>query len=210
MIGMRRQVSSPLFDAASFYAEERHWPVAPGAYLVPDERMQQACSCGRPDCPTPGAHPCNPWWPAQASPDPATVEWYWTCHPQAPIVVPTGYAFDVIDVPESAGMSALERLDRLGLRLGPVLATGDGRMQFLVVPGAAKHVHNILTGLRLGVRLDLECRGEGDFIFAPPSRLGTGRYVRWVREPAEENRRLPDARALLTSIAYACYRQLAG
>ena len=209
MIRMRRQVTSALFTAALSYAEDRHWPVAPGTYLVRDDRMLLICSCGRTDCPKPGAHPANPWWRAQATTDPATIKWHWTAKPQAPIVVPAGYAFDAVEVPETAGLAALERLERLDLRLGPVLATGDGRMQFLVVPGAAPDVSGILGGLGLGVRLDIECRSEGDFIFAPPSRLGMGRYVRWVREPDENNRRLPDARALLTSIAYSCYRQAA-
>ena len=204
---MRRQLTSALFDAALAYAEERHWPVAPGSYLVQDDRTVLQCSCGRPDCPAPGAHPANPWWRAQASIDAGTIRWWWTSRPHAPILIPTGHAFDVIEVPEAAGMGALERLDCLGLRLGPVLSTGGGRIQFLVVPGAAPDVASFLGGIgRPGVQLDIECRGEGDFVFAPPSRLGTGSHVRWVREPSLDVRRLPEARILLTSIAYACHR----
>jgi hypothetical protein len=207
MIGIGRPATSALFEAALSYAEVRNWPVAPGTQLVRDERMSLVCSCGRVDCPSPGAHPEGLRWRIQATTDAATIREWWTFRPDAPIVIPTGHAFDVIDIPESAGYGALERLDRLELWLGPVLATGDGRMQFLVMPGAAPDVASILRGRGWpGVQLDLGCRSEGGFIFAPPSRLGMGRTVRWIREPVDDSRRLPDARALLTSIAYACYR----
>lgn len=207
MMRMRRHVTSALFDAAMTYAGERHWPVAPGITLVRDDRMLLVCSCGRADCPTPGAHPGNPWWRAQATTDPGTIRWWWTARPHAPILVPTGHSFDVLDVSEAAGYGAVKRLESLGLRLGPVLSTGDGRIQFFVVPGAGPDVENIMRGTDwTGSQLDIECRGEGDFVFLPPSRLGMGRHTRWIREPSGDSRRLPDARALLTSIAYACYR----
>jgi hypothetical protein len=210
MIGIGRPATSALFEAALSYAEVRNWPVAPGAHLVRDDRMSLVCSCGSAGCPSPGAHPGIAQWRLQATTDPATIHEWWTSQPDAPIVIPTGRAFDAIDVPESAGFSALERLDRLELWLGPVLTSGDGRMQFLVMPGAAPDVASFLNGLGWpGVRLDLGCRSDGGFVFAPPSHIGMGRYVRWIREPDDDSLRLPTARALLASIAYACYRRAA-
>lgn len=207
MIGVRRHVPSALFDAALTFAVDRHWDVAPGSYLVHGPDGGVACSCGRADCADPGAHPGNPWWRAQATTDPATIRWWWTSRPTAPIVLPTGGAFDVIEVGESAGYGALVRLADIGLRPGPVLISGDGRMQYFVVPGAAADVRRMRSQLHASdVRIDLECRAEGDFVFAPPSVLAARPALRWLRRPGEGERRLPHASELLATIAYACYR----
>jgi hypothetical protein len=214
MLRMRRHLDRDLAQAAVSYATERHWPVAPGACLASDapaERgAQPPCSCGRPDCRAPGAHPANPWWQAQATTDEATVRWWWSCRPEAPIVLPTGHAFDVLDVAEPVGCAAVQRLDAMGVTLGPVLVTGDGRVQFFVVPGARPEVYRAMrTFGRPGARVDIEWRGEGDFVFAPPSVIGAGRQIRWLVHPSARNRCLPRARDLLTTIGYSCYRMAA-
>lgn len=206
VFGARRRVRAALGDAAVGYAQVRGWSVVPGARLVRAGRAER-CSCAKPDCATPGLHPASEDWARAASAEPAAVRALWSRLPDAPIVLPTGTSFDVIDVPTSAGVRALARLERMGTRLGPVAATPAGRAQFFVDPGAAPHMPELLRRLGWdGVELDLRAYGVGDYVFAPPSPMGTLGAARWLRRPTHANSWLPEARLLLGTISYACHR----
>src|SRR5690606_26317655 len=94
------------------------------------------------------------------------------------LMLPVGRAFDVIEVARPAGCHALARLERMGLPVGPVAATPEGRTHFFVAPGAAAALPELLY--RLGwddpAALDLRGLGPGTHITAPPSdRGGLGR-----------------------------------
>ncbi|MEU1539484.1 bifunctional DNA primase/polymerase [Actinacidiphila glaucinigra] len=212
-----------LLDAAVGYAEERHWDVLPGAWLVEHAYPSGAsgvpgipgasgrggprCSCGDTACPAPGAHPSGPGWVGEASGSGPAVRRMWQRQPHASVLLPTGRTFDAIDVPEDAGCLALARMERMELPLGPVLGTPSRRMIFFVLPGAAAKVPDLLR--RLGwapSSLDLVVRGDGDWVPAPPTRLGTGGVVQWVRQPTALNRWLPDTEELISPLAYACGR----
>lgn len=210
-----RQTAGPLLDTAVRYAEERHWDVLPGAWLIDGTgpvagsggRRTAFCSCGAPRCPVPGAHPLTADWTGQASGSAAAVRRMWLDQPDASILLPTGRTFDAIDVPEVAGCLALARMERMELPLGPVIGTPDRRLIFFVLPGAGAKVPDLLR--RLGwspSSLDLVVRGEGDWVPAPPTRLAGGRSVQWARKPTAVNRWLPDTEELLSPLAYACGR----
>jgi hypothetical protein len=134
----------------------------------------------------------------------------WQRQPRASLLLPTGRTFDVIDVSESAGLHALARMERMELPLGPVISTPARRMAFFVLPGAGAKVPELLR--RLGwtsPSLDLVVRGEGDWVVAPPSRMGSGGRALWARQPTAVNRWLPDAEEILSPLAYACGREAA-
>ncbi len=196
-----------LSDAALRYAQDRQWDIALGTWLIWNGRGV-SCSCGQPDCAAPGVHPAERNWQEQATSNPARVRHWWSRHPQASIVAPTGRSFDVIDVPEQAGFLALARLERNGALLGPVMATAPRRLLFFVLPGSGEKFPDLLrqTGWG-GFPLDLIYRGAGDYILAPPSRLPSG-VVQWVRPPTEANQLLSDVSDLINPIAYACGRHI--
>jgi hypothetical protein len=111
-------------------------------------------------------------------------------------MLPVGQAFDVIEVSEAAGRRALVRLERMGLPLGPVTATPDGRAHFFVAPGAAAELPRLLyrTGWDDPSALDLHGLGP----------------VRWLRPPALDSAtRPPAARLLLGTLAYVAHRSRA-
>lgn len=206
VFGARRRVRAALAEAALDYARARAWAVTPGASLARAGRGQR-CSCASADCPSPGSHPANQDWARTASADPAVVRAMWSRAPDAPILLPTGLAFDVIDVPDVAGFRALARLERMGARLGPVAATPTGRIQFYVDAGAAVALPSLLRRLGWdGVSLDVRCHGLGEYVVAPPSPMGSAGSARWVRRPTHTNSWLPEARLLLGAITYACHR----
>ncbi|MGX4689587.1 bifunctional DNA primase/polymerase [Streptomyces sp. JNUCC 63] len=182
------------------------WDVVRGARAVGG-----ACSCGRTDCPAPGAHPLEfaPGIPAGATLD--EVSRAWTELPGASVMLAVGRVFDVIEVAEPAGRRALARLERMGLPLGPVTATPEGRAHFFVSPGAAAELSALLY--RLGwddpTSLDLRGLGPGTYLTAPPSDRGGRGPVRWLRPPALDTAKPPEARLLLGTLAYAAHRSWA-
>ncbi|MBQ0827952.1 bifunctional DNA primase/polymerase [Streptomyces tagetis] len=180
------------------------WDVVPGARAAAG-----ACSCGRRECPAPGAHPLDfaPEVPAGSTLGEAGAAW--ARFPGAAVMLPVGRTFDVIEVAEAAGRRALARLERMGLPLGPVAVTPQGRAQFFVAPGAAAELPRLLY--RMGwddpSALDLRGLGPGTYLTAPPSDRGGQGPARWLRPPAlDSTTRPPAARLLLGTLAYVAHR----
>ncbi|MFE2498925.1 bifunctional DNA primase/polymerase [Streptomyces scopuliridis] len=198
-----------LLDSAVRYAEERHWDVFPGTWLEAADG-RETCSCERTDCPVPGAHATVPDWAARATGSVAAVRGLWSKQPRASVLLPAGRTFDALDVPESAGFLALARMERMDLTLGPVTRTPDRRMLFFVLPGAALKVDDLVRGLGWTPEaIDLVTRGEGEYVAAPPTRIGGSGAVQWARRPTQANRWLPDVEELMSPLAYACGREAA-
>ncbi|HET6858945.1 MAG TPA: bifunctional DNA primase/polymerase [Streptomyces sp.] len=203
-----KQRGDQLLDSAVRYAEERHWDVFPGTWLEAHEGVER-CSCGV-DCALPGAHHARPDWAEQATGSVTVARRLWSKQPKASILLPTGRTFDALDVPESAGFLALARMERMELTLGPVTCTPDRRMVFFVLPGAGAKVPDLVRKLGWApTSIDLVARGEGDYVAAPPTRLGGMGAVQWARRPTPANRWLPDAEELISPLAYACGREAA-
>ncbi|MFF3020218.1 bifunctional DNA primase/polymerase [Streptomyces sp. NPDC057939] len=199
-----QQRGDQLLDHAVRYVEERHWDVFAGTWLEHGDG-RELCSCGAADCPAPGAHPAVKDWAALASGSAVGVRRIWAKHPAASILLPTGRTFDVLDVPDSAGFLALARLERMQRTLGPVTLTPDHRMLFFVLPGAGVKMADLVRKLGwLPHATDLAARGEGDWVAAPPTRLGGRGPVQWARKPTPANRWLPDTEELIDALAYAC------
>ncbi|MFJ5609057.1 bifunctional DNA primase/polymerase [Streptomyces sp. NPDC093221] len=206
--GARRRTRAAVCTTVAEYTGLCGWAVVPGARAT---RGGGSCSCGADDCKEPGAHPL-PF--ADEIPAGTTLEraaHAWSQVPGAAVLLPAGRTFDVLDVAEASGRRALVRLERMGLRLGPVLLTPTGRAQFFVAPGAAAELPHLLY--RMGwddARLDLRCLGPGDHVTAPPSDLGGHGPVRWLREPVLDSAaQPPEARLLLGTLAYVSHRDSA-
>ncbi|HXP21156.1 MAG TPA: bifunctional DNA primase/polymerase [Streptosporangiaceae bacterium] len=208
----RRKVHERMLVAATQYAD-RGWPVCAGAY-PPDRQPQpgasgRACSCDRIGCPAPGAHPVSPNWQRQATADKALIGRWWTALPEASIILVTGRSFDVLDVPVPAGRAALTRMERSGIRPGPVAVSAQDRALFLVTTRAALADEDEWWSCHLDCEPEMipEIAGlrwhcKDSYVLAPPSRLSSGLTARWIRGPAAEP--LPDALRLLEYLADAC------
>lgn len=124
--------------------------------------------------------PCRPGGKApltghgfkDATTDLEQVRAWWTATPDANIGLPTGARFDVFDVDGPEGMLALgEYIDsgNFPVVLAKVL-TPRGRHFY--VPAAGQ-------GNRAGILHQVDYRGSGGYVIAPPSRTADGRY-RWI------------------------------
>jgi Bifunctional DNA primase/polymerase, N-terminal len=178
-----------LRHAALAYSEHG-WDVTPGACL-----SGTRFTCERPGCPTRGCHPALERWEASATCDVARVAHWWRVRPHT-VLLATGRAFDVLEVPAHLGLRALGLARLHGHVLGParvrvsgpVAVTPGGRWMFLVRPGDPLRPE-------LAEQQDVVRHGPGSWVPAPPSRLPEG-PVRWIVTPTEVRWQLPDSYAV--------------
>ena len=207
--GRIRRSAGRLADAAARYASIG-WLVCPGTY-VPARVQRSAepgrsCSCDRIGCPSPGAHPVSPAWQVLASTDPDLVAHWWLTTPDANVVLVTGRVFDVLDVPARIGVAALARMERSGLRPGPVAISAGDRAYFFVRTRGAPADESEWWSCHLDCEpeevadvsgLRWHCRDS--YVLAPPSRCGSSGIARWLREPGSYQ--LPDGVPVLELLA---------
>jgi hypothetical protein len=208
--GRRRAVERMAVAAAEYAA--LGWPVCPGAY-PPDRphhgEAPRACSCDRIGCPAPGAHPMSPAWQVQATADSGLVEARWAARPRANVILVTGRAFDVLDVPAAAGTAALAMMDRSAVRPGPVAISAGNRALFFVATRGTPADEDEWWSCHLDCEPEVDFQVAGlrwhcrdSYVLAPPSRDGNALKAHWLRPP--DGRSLPDGLRLLGFLADAC------
>ncbi|MER5930273.1 bifunctional DNA primase/polymerase [Streptomyces sp. NPDC002054] len=171
--------SPDLLEGALRCATAWQWPVLPGVGRSGADGGH--CACPDPDCPVPGAHPFDPGLLA-ATTDARMVRWWWTNRPAAPVILATGgRAPCAVSLPAGAAALALARLDALGLRVGPVVAT-PARWALLVAPYSLERLGELLYA-KDHVPSTLRFHGEGGYLLVPASGGPVDSRVRWEREP---------------------------
>jgi hypothetical protein len=181
-----------LRDAALGYAS-RGIPVLPLHYPLLHHRGAQpvthdgqlaypavgiGCSCWDPGCGQIGKHPLGVLVPHglnEATTNRARVLAWWTQQPQANIGLACGHLFDVLDVDGPIGAQAIRAFaGQQHLKSsGPLVRTGGGGWHYYLAP----------TGLGNARPRDLEqvdWRGRGGYVVAPPSRHHSGHPYTWV------------------------------
>lgn len=135
-----------------------------------------ACTCRKAGCPSPAKHPRSAHGLKDASTDRAVVEGWWERWPASNVGLLTGEAFDVLDIDGEAGDRALGVVaqaagDRQMRTDGPMTATGKGWHLFFRPTG---------EGNRAGLVPQVDWRGNGGYIVAPPSVHASGRRYQWL------------------------------
>lgn len=156
------QPAPPNLGKSALWYAQQGWPVFPLAPnskqpLIPKRNGGQ------------GLH--------DATTDVDQVRQWWTQFPEANIGLPTGIAFDVIDIDGPEGVRSLAELG------DDVLPDIHGKVSS--PRGFHLYVKKTGDGNRAGVRLGIDYRGVGGYVCAPPSQLDLKRWT-WVTKPSPE------------------------
>jgi hypothetical protein len=149
-----------------------------GDYQLPSPAVRTSCSCRDPGCGQPAKHPLGSLVPhgvKDATTNRARILAWWTQRPQANIGLATGHLFDVLDIDGPAGERAIRQLAAAyGLASSrPLVRTGGGGWHFYLAPTGLGNVHP--RGLE-----QVDWRGRGGYVVAPPSRHASGHPYHWV------------------------------
>ncbi|GAB3479721.1 bifunctional DNA primase/polymerase [Nocardiopsis coralliicola] len=196
-----------MLEAALSYAA-LGWPVCRGA--APAAEGARACNCDRMGCPAPAQHPVTAAWGVEATIDADVIRRWWGAAPGANVILPTGRVFDVFDVPAEAGVMALARMGRSGVRTGPVAAVDTDRYLFYVATRSPSdedewwscHLDCVPETVEETPGLRWHCRNS--YVLAAPSLLPSGGRAGWIRPPHPEAAELPDPIAVLDILADSC------
>ena len=160
-----------LQQALRYY--EEGWKVIP---LHSPSR--EGCSCGDPDCTSPGKHPRIPWKNnvevLNQSKD--TISKWWNKYSDANLGILTGQISGVVvlDIDGSEGEEAL-RNEGISIPSTRTVITARGRHFYFKAPEfPIKNTVNILP--------KVDIRGDGGIIVAPPSTHMSGIVYRWETE----------------------------
>lgn len=156
--------------AASVYAGVLQWPLTVGYRYRP----RQGCTCGNPECPTPGAHPV-PGTPNFRDEEGIARELEAT--PGAGLIAWT-VSFDAVIVPRAVGMAAIVALDHVAPV--PCLVSGE-HVAVLVLPATGRYAQR--------GEVPGEVRSGADQWIAVPPTYG----VRWDVLPWVEGTSTPVA-----------------
>jgi hypothetical protein len=169
-----------MLEAALGYAAQG-WLVVP-LHSVADG----VCTCGDAGCTSAGKHPRTRTGLSEASLDHAQIRLWWERWPASNVGIATGERSGVwvLDVDAKGSPSGVESWAALvaehGQQETQTAETGSGGAH--VVYAWADGVRN-RQGIKVdGERTQIDVRGDGGYIVAPPSVHASGRRYRWVRQ----------------------------
>jgi len=174
-----------LGEAAAVYAL-KGWSVFPLHGISTDGR----CTCGKPECESPGKHPRTARGFHDATTDVAKIEAWWHKWLAANIGVATGVQSGIfaLDVDSRQAAEALKAEGRPIPEGALIQSTGRGWQVIFSHPGfKVKNSSGELAP-------DIDVRGDGGYIVAPPSRHANGKVYTWKagEEPGDAPKWLID------------------
>lgn len=174
---MEDREEHPMAAKARWYLKRPRFAVLP---LHTIDEQSGLCTCGKPDCSSPGKHPLADLVPngvLNASADLQQITQWWALWPDANIGIATGETSGVIVLDVDAGKGGMDSLTNLEARNGNipdtwVANTGGGGMHvyFQYVPGIPN---------RAGIVPGIDVRSDRGYVVAPPSLHKSGLRYEW-------------------------------
>jgi Bifunctional DNA primase/polymerase, N-terminal len=174
----KTQLSRGALRSEVFAAVSRGWCVFP-CHSAPDGN----CSCGKPECNSPGKHPRTRRGHRDATMDKRQISTWAHKWPGCNWGLATGEASGVvaIDIDGVEGRASLANLQRQGLILPATLTVTTGRTD-----GGEHRYYRMPTGVdlrndqsgKIGPHIDV--RGTGGYVVIPPSIHPSGKQYRFI------------------------------
>jgi len=198
-------------QAALYYYAPRGWPVL----ALHSGTSAGGCTCGSPDCNSPGKHPRTAHGLRDATTNAETIRELWARWPDANLGIATGAVSGLVVLDMDPRHGGEDSLDELVRRIGPlpetpeVLTGGAGRHIYFAHPGSGQVIRNATT---LGGLPGLDLRGDGGYVVAPPSVHGSGRRYEWESSSHPDDVTLAPFPSGLSNLvaARAARRQVSG
>jgi hypothetical protein len=165
-------------QATAAAAMDFGWMVFP--VYGPDSAQSGGCSCGDPECHSPGKHPTTRRGLHDASRDFDLIEEWWPEGSDRGLAVATGHPSDVwvLDSDGETGAGSLAALTDVHGRLPPTVTArtgGGGRHLFFRMP-SDRDVRS--SASRVAPSIDV--RGTGGYVVVPPSLHVSGQRYTWI------------------------------
>ena len=164
-----------IYNSAIAFAT-RGWPVLP---LHSIDQADGCCTCGNPNCDSPGKHPLTPNGVKDATTDDNIIKrWCDDTNNLANIGIAAGNGLLVLDADaKSGGLATLNKWQRKygALPLTPTVSTGGGgRHLYFAMP------NGLSIGNKVAIAQGIDVRSEGGYVVAPPSIHKSGQRYSWA------------------------------
>ena len=150
------------------------WWAQLGVPVFPCHAWGDGCTCGRPDCHSPGKHPRTRRGVHEATTDQGQILRWWRTWPEASIGGAIGGAgLWVLDLDGEAGIARWHRwLQETGTECPPTLTvrTGGGGLHLWWRTPAERAIRN-----RVRILACVDVRASGGYVILPPSTHRSGR-----------------------------------
>jgi Bifunctional DNA primase/polymerase, N-terminal len=167
-----------IVESAFGYAG-RGWAVFPVHGIV-----NGRCTCGRPECSSPGKHPLVRRGLHEATTDMNVIKEWWSRWRLANVAVATGSksGIVVIDIDLPRAFESLNALIHKGLPITLTSLTGGGGIHLLLRASGEHPLHNHASRLPgiAGKLPGIDLRGDGGYIIAPPSTHISDNRYEWL------------------------------
>jgi putative DNA primase/helicase len=161
-------------DAALAYA-------AAGVAVFPVHSVEHGqCSCGNAQCKNKGKHPRTPKGLKDATIDTSQVKSWWESFPNANIGMRTGRksGLFVVDID---GEEGFQWLNQQSFPRTPMVRTGGGGLHVFFRFPEDREIKN--SAKKIAPQVDI--RGDGGYVIAPPSNHASGNSYEWIQSPWE-------------------------
>ena len=163
------------------------WHLVPIHGVMVARNGQMKCTCGKPDCTSPGKHPTTPNGLKNATVRKDWINAWWDKWPWANVGIVTGSVSGIVVVDIDPRHGGNDALDDLFVKHGAfpetaeVMTGGGGRHFYFKHPGV--EIRN--SASKVGAGIDV--RGDGGYVLAPPSAHISGGKYEWEASSEPES-----------------------